>query len=159
MGLVLGGGLLVKTWRYSRTSHDELNSILRTHEYMNKFQGTNIIMLVHFYIVETSLIGVRTAGPKVSVIIKVPLCMTYFCRSFLYHLDCHSFLLKPVPTLTIKPLIDHVAVGYGHIVAVTLEHTVFSWGEGGRGQLGHGDTVSRSSPQLVDALKSSAVIM
>lgn len=51
-----------------------------------------------------------------------------------------------------------MSVGYGHVVAVTYEHTVFSWGEGGRGQLGHGDTLSRSTPQLVEALKSRPVV-
>lgn len=51
-----------------------------------------------------------------------------------------------------------VSVGYGHVLAVTYDHTVYSWGEGGCGQLGHGDTVSRHSPQLVEALKNRPII-
>lgn len=51
-----------------------------------------------------------------------------------------------------------VSVGYGHVVGVTYDYTVFSWGEGGRGQLGHGDTVSRASPQLIEALKDRPVV-
>ena len=49
-------------------------------------------------------------------------------------------------------------MGYGHIIAVTYEHTVYSWGDNGHGQLGHGDTMARSSPQLVETLKGRPIL-
>ncbi len=48
-------------------------------------------------------------------------------------------------------------MGYGHVMAVTYDRTVFSWGEGGRGQLGHGDTVSHHSPKLLETLKDRPI--
>ena len=105
------------------------------------------------------------------------------CSSFLYYLEGHSLLLRPVHA-PIKAKIDHVsqshcdsnkntpciysrtccprpllqvAVGFSHILVVTYESTVFSWGAGSRGQLGHGDTEPRTSPQLVEALKGRTI--
>lgn len=34
---------------------------------------------------------------------------------------------------------------------------MYSYGEGGRGQLGHNDNVSRRSPKLIESLKEIAV--
>lgn len=51
-----------------------------------------------------------------------------------------------------------VAVGFSHMVAVTYEHMVFSWGVGSRGQLGHEDVSHRSSPEVVEALKGRTII-
>ena len=50
-----------------------------------------------------------------------------------------------------------VSVGFSHVVAVTFENTVFSWGDGGRGQLGHGDTLQRNSAQIIEALKGRTI--
>ncbi len=58
---------------------------------------------------------------------------------------------------TVKPRIDQVSVGFAHILAVTVDNTVFSWGEGGRGQLGHGDTHPRPTATIVEALKGRTI--
>ncbi len=57
----------------------------------------------------------------------------------------------------VKPRIDQVSVGFSHILAVTVENTVFSWGAGGRGQLGHGDSAPRPSAAIVEALKGRTI--
>ena len=48
-------------------------------------------------------------------------------------------------------------MGFSHILVVTYESAVFSWGAGSRGQLGHGDTEPQASPQLVEALKGRTI--
>ncbi|KAJ8040924.1 Serine/threonine-protein kinase Nek8 [Holothuria leucospilota] len=45
--------------------------------------------------------------------------------------------------------ISHVACGASHVVAVTTEHEVFSWGRGDNGRLGLGSLDSFPSPQMV----------
>ena len=41
-----------------------------------------------------------------------------------------------------------------HIIALTSEQMVFTWGDGRRGQLGHGELETwRSTPHCVEALK------
>ena len=48
-----------------------------------------------------------------------------------------------------------MSVSNTHIVALTSEMLVFTWGEGRRGQLGHGEVESwRSKPFCVEALKT-----
>ena len=44
------------------------------------------------------------------------------------------------------------------MVALTNDHMVFTWGEGRKGQLGHGTIESwRSRPSGVEALKSQSI--
>ena len=54
-----------------------------------------------------------------------------------------------------------VAAGGGHTVAVTAGGRLYTWGYGGYGQLGHGDTGNRLVPTLVGAgaFGGSAVVM
>ena len=51
----------------------------------------------------------------------------------------------------------HVSVGFSHILAITVENTVYSWGEGGSGQLGHEDTISRSKATVIESLKARTI--
>lgn len=51
-----------------------------------------------------------------------------------------------------------VSVGFSHIVAVNNEHVVYSWGENSHGQLGHGDTKARSTPEMIEALKGRPIL-
>ena len=46
-----------------------------------------------------------------------------------------------------------VALGYGHVIVVTCDTTVYSWGENEHGQLGLGDVQSRREPTLIEGLK------
>lgn len=43
------------------------------------------------------------------------------------------------------------------MIVVTMERQVYTWGEGSRGQLGHGNEESRHKPQLVDTLKGKSI--
>jgi alpha-tubulin suppressor-like RCC1 family protein len=43
------------------------------------------------------------------------------------------------------------------VIVVTTESQVFSWGEGSKGQLGHGDTVSLTKPKAVEALTGKLI--
>ena len=82
---------------------------------------------------------------------------TYVRRSFLYYLDGVSLLLYRIPA-TFQTRLDHIAVGYGHTLALGDEGMVFSWGVGSKGQLGHGDRETRRKPQLVESIKGKRII-
>ena len=41
---------------------------------------------------------------------------------------------------------------------VNIERMVYSWGDGGKGQLGHGDQENKLKPQLIEALKGKSII-
>ena len=58
-----------------------------------------------------------------------------------------------IKNLCVVVKILQVAVGFAHIVAVTTQTSVYSWGSNDQGQLGHGDTVTRSTPTVIEALK------
>ena len=51
-----------------------------------------------------------------------------------------------------------IACGRTHSVAVTSDGDLYSWGSGDDGVLGHGDTTSRASPTLCDALRGRQVL-
>jgi len=51
-----------------------------------------------------------------------------------------------------------VSVGSSHIMVVTLERMVYSWGDGSRGQLGHGNLESTQKPCHVATLQSKSVV-
>lgn len=50
-----------------------------------------------------------------------------------------------------------VAVGTSHVTVVTLEGSVYTWGDNGCGQLGQGDLINRDKPTLVDSLKGKSI--
>ena len=51
-----------------------------------------------------------------------------------------------------------MAVSTSHIVALTSELLVFTWGDGRRGQLGHGELETwRSRPEAVESLKAKSI--
>ncbi|XP_042494545.1 ultraviolet-B receptor UVR8-like isoform X6 [Macadamia integrifolia] len=45
-----------------------------------------------------------------------------------------------------------ISCGWRHTLAVTEKQNVFSWGRGTNGQLGHGDSVDRNIPQILEIL-------
>ncbi len=45
-----------------------------------------------------------------------------------------------------------------HYLALTTEGTVFSWGNGHGGRLGHGDSNSQEYPTLIEALLGHTVV-
>lgn len=55
-------------------------------------------------------------------------------------------------------VLSKVAVGNGHIIVVSLEHMVYSWGDGSKGQLGLDSLESTTKPTLVEALKGKSVV-
>ena len=58
------------------------------------------------------------------------------------------------PSLLVK-----VSVGKNHVCVVNAESLVFSWGDNSKGQLGHGDLVSRDEPTLIEGVKGKNVVM
>ena len=80
-------------------------------------------------------------------------------RSVLYYMKAFesSISLTPVQ-LPPRSRIQQVAVSSTHMVALTTEGLVFTWGEGRKGQLGHGELENwRSHPTCVEALKGKAI--
>ncbi|KAK4788625.1 hypothetical protein SAY86_019944 [Trapa natans] len=56
-----------------------------------------------------------------------------------------------------KSFVEEIACGAYHVVVLTSRTEVYTWGKGANGRLGHGDTVDRNSPTLVEALKDKQV--
>ena len=80
-------------------------------------------------------------------------------RSVLYYLKGYesSITLTPVQ-LPPRIRILQVSVSNTHIVALTSDLMVYTWGEGRRGQLGHNEVESwRSRPECVEALKAKSI--
>jgi len=59
--------------------------------------------------------------------------------------------------LIIDILTNQVALGFSHVLILTMEHFVYSYGEGGHGQLGHNDNKSCHSPKLIESTKEIAM--
>ncbi|XP_038046761.1 serine/threonine-protein kinase Nek8-like [Patiria miniata] len=78
-------------------------------------------------------------------------------RSVLYRFSICNFDVIPVD-LPAKIKIMQVAVSQTHIVVVTFESDVYSWGEGNKGQLGHGDLLMRTYPEVIHSLRGKSII-
>ncbi|XP_062922108.1 serine/threonine-protein kinase Nek9-like isoform X5 [Mobula hypostoma] len=78
-------------------------------------------------------------------------------RTALYYFSMSDMELCPLDGLPAKIKIRQVTVSDNHMIAVTAERAVYTWGSNLKGQLGHGDLQSRSRPQLVEALKGKFI--
>ncbi|XP_055683095.1 RCC1 domain-containing protein 1 [Lutzomyia longipalpis] len=54
--------------------------------------------------------------------------------------------------------VQKISCGHEHAVLLTKNGDVFSWGNGLRGQLGHGDLENRTEPELIEALAGIKII-
>ncbi|KAK7065524.1 hypothetical protein SK128_006706 [Halocaridina rubra] len=80
-------------------------------------------------------------------------------RSVVYHMKVYdsSISLSPVP-LPPRTRVKEMAVSNTHVVLLTSECLVYTWGEGKKGQLGHESLeVWRGRPTVVEALKGKAI--
>jgi alpha-tubulin suppressor-like RCC1 family protein len=76
-------------------------------------------------------------------------------------LDFEEGRVVPIPTLLLSMAgirISSVSAGYGFIAAVSAAGTVYTWGEGADGRLGHGDTERSLVPKQVQALAGHRVL-
>ncbi len=78
-------------------------------------------------------------------------------RSVLYYFEMDSMQLTAIP-LPSRIKIRDVSVGEDHVIVTSMERMVYTWGDGHKGQLGHGDLDSRSEPTLVESLKGKSII-
>ena len=69
-----------------------------------------------------------------------------------------EYLPRPVLALREMPAVVDVACGLGHTIALLASGEVYSWGNGGNGRLGHGDTQDRSSACIVSMLEGVNII-
>ena len=69
-----------------------------------------------------------------------------------------EYLPRPVQALSEKPAVVDVACGLGHTIALLANGEVYSWGNGGNGRLGHGDTQDRSSASIISMLEGVNVL-
>jgi hypothetical protein len=65
-----------------------------------------------------------------------------------HNFDCSSPMLVNFPH---AQKVVQVSCGWRHTLAVTDRANVYSWGRGANGQLGHGDTLDRNIPKIIDA--------
>ncbi|KAJ9591396.1 hypothetical protein L9F63_002002, partial [Diploptera punctata] len=82
-----------------------------------------------------------------------------FVRSVLYDLKSYESAVALTPIqLPPRSKVMEVAVSNTHIIALTTEMLVYTWGEGKKGQLGHGDTEPwRQHPESVEALRGKSI--
>ncbi|XP_069139824.1 RCC1 domain-containing protein 1-like [Argopecten irradians] len=74
----------------------------------------------------------------------------------LTHLDTETWIMSPLmPVLCAEPIVS-VSCGKEHVLLLGKNRQIYSFGGGSRGQLGHGDVVSRKQPQLLEALAGVA---
>nr|XP_018668558.1 serine/threonine-protein kinase Nek8-like isoform X1 [Ciona intestinalis] len=78
-------------------------------------------------------------------------------RSVLYLYNTFDMHLTPIEGLPSKVKIRQVAVGTNHVVVVTTERVVYSWGENAYGQLGHGHLEPVAKPHVIEALKGKPI--
>merc|ERR1719336_3625503 len=80
-------------------------------------------------------------------------------RSVLYYMKAFESSISLTPMqLPPRCRIQQMEVSGTHMVALTTEGLVFTWGEGKKGQLGHGQVENwRSRPTCVEALKGKAI--
>ena len=49
------------------------------------------------------------------------------------------------------------ATGEDHVIVISSEKRVYSWGKGSRGQLGHDNTEDKDKPTLIEALTGKSI--
>ena len=69
----------------------------------------------------------------------------------------HHLLPKKVEALAGKRVVA-VSAGAFHSIAITADGAVWSWGYGGLGKLGHGDSQNQFLPKKVEALAGQRVV-
>ncbi|KAL3068513.1 hypothetical protein niasHT_030804 [Heterodera trifolii] len=79
------------------------------------------------------------------------------CYSALYRFDTEKFTLLAMSELPDRAQIKQIALSVTHQLVLTADEHVFSWGENGHGQLGHGDRRVRTGPTLIEALRGKGV--
>ncbi|XP_048766980.2 uncharacterized protein LOC125674029 isoform X2 [Ostrea edulis] len=77
-------------------------------------------------------------------------------RSVFFYFESCTASMTPIE-LPPKIKIRHAAVGEDHVIVVTTEKQVYSWGSGDKGQLGHGNTESKFKPEVVQSLNGKSI--
>uniref|UniRef100_A0A672KE21 RCC1 domain containing 1 n=1 Tax=Sinocyclocheilus grahami TaxID=75366 RepID=A0A672KE21_SINGR len=75
-------------------------------------------------------------------------------RADVHHSDCGYVTPKPPFFRPLRSDLCAVSLALGseHAVLLTSDGTVYSWGSGSHGQLGHGALTSQEEPQVLEAL-------
>ncbi|CAH1257647.1 RCCD1 [Branchiostoma lanceolatum] len=71
--------------------------------------------------------------------------------------DVQSINPTPLP-VHVGENVKAVCCGKEHSLALTVSGRVFSWGNGSRGQLGHGTTEACNTPQVIEALEGVTMV-
>lgn len=79
-------------------------------------------------------------------------------RSILYYVDLGAMSGVIPIDLPVKIVIVDVSVGKNHVCVVTADSLVFTWGDNSKGQLGHGDLVSRDEPTQLEGVQGKNVV-
>ena len=80
------------------------------------------------------------------------------CYDQLGHGDQQQQLLPTKLEALADQRVVTVSAGWGHSLALTADGSVWSWGYGGRGKLGHGDEQDQLQPKKVEALAGRCVV-
>lgn len=72
-------------------------------------------------------------------------------------MDKNELVPRPVEALR-DVRISSVAAGDSHVIAITAEGRVYTWGVGFYGCLGHGDETALATPKLVEKLRGERIV-
>ena len=89
------------------------------------------------------------------------ICGTDRFRAALLGLGTHRKIQRKVPAPMaglLGVLVQSVAAAYYHVLVLSVDGTAFSWGHGGFGALGHGDTEDVAQPKPIRALHNVSAI-
>ncbi|XP_018009884.1 serine/threonine-protein kinase Nek8-like [Hyalella azteca] len=80
-------------------------------------------------------------------------------RSVVYHMKIYSSSMQLIPVpLPPRTRVKELAVSTTHVIVLSAEYLVYTWGEGKRGQLGHGVLEAwRGVPAVVEALRGKTM--
>ncbi|XP_023209430.1 uncharacterized protein LOC111612447 [Centruroides sculpturatus] len=142
--------LLQRDPEYRPTAKELLNA--RIPELLKQFEKFS-----HKYDDENEELSIRSKFPIKSSsnknILKQP-------RTVLYQVKMHEMDISLTPILLPpQSRIKEVALSTTHTIALTYDLLAYTWGDGRKGQLGHGMLeIWRHKPQCVDALKGKNII-
>ncbi|KAK5986404.1 NEK (NEver in mitosis Kinase) Like [Trichostrongylus colubriformis] len=101
--------------------------------------------------------ALRMLRPPISTAHIISHPSDHASSSTLYSLDPGTITLRPVEHFPKRIAIKQVAVSCTHTMVLTYDNELFAWGSNAHGELGLGDTVPRSTPHKVEALRGKDI--
>ena len=110
----------------------------------------------------TTRLTAATCGSAHNIVDEAGQCYTWGKCHYgqLGHGEMNQDERVPRPVEALRGVrLKSVGAGDSHVLAITAEGEVYTWGVGFYGCLGHGDETSRATPKLVEKLRGEHVVL